>query len=93
VPCLSLGSGSADASGKNHLRWVAGPTIAEEISAADSLIHLWHGKDDRNISWKYSEQISALLPQVTTHWLEEEGHYSLPITHSERIVKQALGKE
>lgn len=64
-----------------------------EISAADSLIHLWHGKDDRNISWKYSEQISALLPQVTTHWLEDEGHYSLPITHSERIVKQALGKE
>lgn len=63
-----------------------------EVGEIDTLIHFWHGKDDRNISWKYSEQISRLMPRVTTHWLEHEGHYSLPITHMERIVQHALGK-
>jgi len=64
-----------------------------EVSRIDPLIHFWHGKEDRNISWKYSEQIAALMPHTTTHWLEKEGHYSLPITHIERIVKHALGHE
>lgn len=61
-----------------------------EVSCIDTLVHFWHGRDDRNISWKYSEQIAALMPHATTHWLENEGHYSLPITHAERIVKHAL---
>ncbi len=64
-----------------------------EISSVSPLIHLWHGKEDRNISWKYSQQLAELMPQVTTHWLENEGHYSLPITHAERIVKHALGRD
>lgn len=63
-----------------------------EVSSIDTRIHFWHGKEDQNISWKYSQQVSELMPHVTTQWLENEGHYSLPITHIERIVKQALGK-
>jgi len=61
-----------------------------EVSCIGTLIHFWHGKDDQNISWKYSEQVAALMPHVTTHWLEDEGHYSLPITHLEHIVQHAL---
>jgi hypothetical protein len=64
-----------------------------EVSSIETLIHFWHGKEDRNISWKYTEQISALMPHTTTHWFEHEGHYSLPIKHAEQIVKHALGKE
>lgn len=63
-----------------------------EVSTVTPLIHLWHGKEDRNISWKYSKQLADLMPHTTTHWLENEGHYSLPITHAESIVKNALGK-
>jgi pimeloyl-ACP methyl ester carboxylesterase len=66
---------------------------AFEVSRIDTLIHLWHGKEDRNISWKYSEQIAALMPHTTTHWLDKEGHYSLPITHLDRIIRHALGKD
>jgi pimeloyl-ACP methyl ester carboxylesterase len=64
-----------------------------EVSSIETPIHFWHGKEDKNISWKYSEQISALMPHTTTHWFEHEGHYSLPIIHAEQIVKHALGKE
>jgi pimeloyl-ACP methyl ester carboxylesterase len=62
-----------------------------ELNTVETLIHFWHGKDDRNISWKYSEQVAALMPNTTTHWLDNEGHYSLPIIHAERIVAHALG--
>lgn len=61
-----------------------------EVSSIDTLVHFWHGKEDRNISWKYSRQVAALMPHATTHWLEHDGHYSLPITHIEQIVRHAL---
>lgn len=61
-----------------------------EVSSINTLVHFWHGKEDRNISWKYSEQTAALMPHVTTHWIEKDGHYSLPITHIEEIVRNAL---
>lgn len=63
-----------------------------EVSAVNYLIHFWHGKEDRNIAWQYSEQLSSLMPHTTTRWLDHEGHYSLPINHLEDIIKQALGK-
>lgn len=63
-----------------------------EVSHIHMLVHFWHGKADRNISWKYSEQIAAIMPHVTTRWFEHEGHYSLPITHLEEIVRLAVGR-
>ncbi len=63
-----------------------------EVGAIGTLVHFWHGKEDRNISWKYSEQIAALMPHTTTHWLEKEGHYSLPIAHIDQILCHALEK-
>jgi pimeloyl-ACP methyl ester carboxylesterase len=63
-----------------------------EVGAIRTLVHFWHGKEDRNISWKYSEQVAALMPQSTTEWLEKDGHYSLPITHVDAILRKALGK-
>jgi pimeloyl-ACP methyl ester carboxylesterase len=61
-----------------------------EVSAVDYPIHFWHGKQDRNIDWRYTEQLAAIMPHTTTHWFEDEGHYSLPITHSEEIMRHAL---
>lgn len=66
---------------------------AFEVSRIETLVHFWHGQEDRNISWKYSQQIAALMPLTTTHWLEKEGHYSLPITHLDCIIRHALGKD
>jgi pimeloyl-ACP methyl ester carboxylesterase len=62
-----------------------------DVREVDYPIHFWHGKEDRNIHWRYSEQLAALLPRKTTHWLENEGHYSLPIMHAEEITRHALG--
>ena len=63
-----------------------------EVGDIGTLIHFWHGKQDRNIDWRYTEKLAGIMPHVTTHWLEDEGHYSLPVTHLDAILKQALGK-
>lgn len=61
-----------------------------EVSAITFPIHLWHGKKDRNIAWEYSALLAELMPHADTHWLENEGHYSLPIVHNDAILRHAL---
>lgn len=61
-----------------------------EVSSVHYLIHFWHGKEDRNIAWQYSEKLSSIMPHTTTRWLDHEGHYSLPVTHLDEILQQAL---
>ncbi len=61
-----------------------------EVSQINTPIHFWHGKQDRNIAWTYTEQLAELIPQAITHWSETDGHYSLPITHAEQILTTAL---
>jgi len=64
-----------------------------EVSQINFPIRFWHGKQDRNIAWTYTQQIAQLIPRAETHWSEIDGHYSLPITHSEQIIAAALQKE
>jgi pimeloyl-ACP methyl ester carboxylesterase len=63
-----------------------------EVSQIDFPIQFWHGKQDRNIAWTYTERIASLIPAATTVWSEIDGHYSLPITHAEQILAAALRK-
>lgn len=64
-----------------------------EVSQINFPIRFWHGKQDRNIAWTYTQQIATLIPQAETHWSELDGHYSLPITHAEQIIAAALQKD
>ena len=64
-----------------------------EVSQIHFPIRFWHGKQDRNIAWTYTQQISQLIAHAETHWSEIDGHYSLPITHAEQIIVAALQKD
>ena len=64
-----------------------------EVSQINFPIRFWHGKQDRNIAWTYTKQISQLIPHAETQWSEIDGHYSLPITHAEQIITAALHQE
>ncbi len=64
-----------------------------EVSRVHYPIQFWHGKQDRNIDWRYTEQLAAIMPQTRTHWSEHDGHYSLPIVRAEEIVRVALNAE
>ncbi len=49
-------------------------------------VHFWHGTADQNIPFKMAQHLAAQIPQAIPHWVEDEGHYSLPIHHSRSIL-------
>lgn len=63
-----------------------------EVSHINFPIRFWHGMQDRNIAWTYTERIASLIPAASTVWSEIDGHYSMPITHAEEVLDAALQK-
>jgi pimeloyl-ACP methyl ester carboxylesterase len=55
----------------------------EEISVP---VRFWHGKKDRSFNWKLARALSDRLPNCQARFVEEEGHYSLPIRHMREIL-------
>jgi pimeloyl-ACP methyl ester carboxylesterase len=53
-------------------------------------VDLWHGAQDRNLPLSMVRQIAARIPGATTHWLEDEGHYSLSINRTPEIIDSLL---
>jgi hypothetical protein len=47
---------------------------------------LWHGKADRSFSFLLAEQVASRLPNCRAYFVENEGHYSLPIRHVREIL-------
>ena len=50
-------------------------------------VRLWHGKQDRNFSWKLAEKLASGIPGCTARFVEDEGHYSLPIVRIREILE------
>lgn len=63
-----------------------------EVSRITLPVHFWHGKQDRNIDWTYTQRLASLIPHAVTHFSEHDGHYSLPVTHAEQILTTAMQK-
>ena len=52
-------------------------------------VRFWHGNLDTNFHYSLAEKLAARIPGAVIH-LREEGHYSLPIFHTEEIVSDLL---
>lgn len=53
-------------------------------------IHLWHGKKDWLLSPRMSIEMNRRIPASRLTLVDEEGHYSLPIKYTEKIVKDLI---
>ncbi|MHA3770168.1 alpha/beta fold hydrolase [Verrucomicrobiota bacterium sgz303538] len=53
-------------------------------------VRLWHGKDDRSFRWQLAKELAQKLPNCETHFVEHEGHYSLPIRHRREILENLM---
>lgn len=53
-------------------------------------VRLWHGRADASFSWRLAEALARRLPHCQTHFLEGEGHFSLPIRHRRAILTDLL---
>jgi len=53
-------------------------------------VRLWHGKQDRAFAICLAEEIANRLPNCKARFIENEGHYSLPIRHIREILRDLI---
>ena len=53
-------------------------------------VRLWHGKEDRAFSVRLAEQFANRLPNCKARFIENEGHYSLPIRRMREILQDLM---
>jgi len=60
------------------------------LEDVDVPVQLWHGTKDRAFSIQLAQEVAARLPNCTARYVEDEGHYSLPIRHVREILADLL---
>jgi pimeloyl-ACP methyl ester carboxylesterase len=53
-------------------------------------VRLWHGKEDRAFAVRLAEEIANRLPNCKSRFIQDEGHYSLPIRHMREILQDLI---
>jgi pimeloyl-ACP methyl ester carboxylesterase len=53
-------------------------------------VRLWHGKKDRSFSPAVAQEVAARLPNGVARYVENAGHYSLPIRNMPEILRDLL---
>ena len=53
-------------------------------------VRIWHGRKDHLVPYQHSEMLAKRIPGAELHLLPEEGHYSLPLTCINEILKPLL---
>ena len=53
-------------------------------------VRLWHGIEDRAFSVRLAEEIANRFPNCKARFIQNEGHYSLPIRHMREILKDLI---
>ena len=51
---------------------------------------LWHGKQDRAFSVHLAEEVAKRLPDCNARFIDNAGHYSLPIRHMREILEDLV---
>ncbi|HEY4283778.1 MAG TPA: alpha/beta hydrolase [Chthoniobacterales bacterium] len=53
-------------------------------------VRLWHGKQDRSFSFRLAEEVAKRLPDCSARYVDNAGHYSLPIRHMKEILQDLM---
>jgi pimeloyl-ACP methyl ester carboxylesterase len=53
-------------------------------------VRLWHGIEDRAFSVRLAEEIAKRFPNCKSRFIQNEGHYSLPIRHMREILEDLV---
>jgi pimeloyl-ACP methyl ester carboxylesterase len=60
------------------------------LEDVDVPVRLWHGKQDRAFSFRLAEEVANRLPNCRARYIENAGHYSLPIQHMHEILADLI---
>src|SRR2546430_1021318 len=53
-------------------------------------VRLWHGKQDRAFSVHLAQEVAKRLPDCNARFIDNAGHYSLPIRHMREILEDLV---
>ena len=53
-------------------------------------VRLWHGTQDRAFSVRLAEEVAKRLPDCTARFIDNAGHYSLPIRYMREILNDLI---
>jgi len=53
-------------------------------------VRLWHGVEDRAFAVRLAEEIANRFPNCKARFIQNEGHYSLPIRHMREILEDLI---
>src|SRR4030095_3928392 len=53
-------------------------------------VRLWHGTEDRAFAVRLAEEIANRFPNCKARFIQDEGHYSLPIRHMREILEDLI---
>jgi pimeloyl-ACP methyl ester carboxylesterase len=53
-------------------------------------VRLWHGIEDRAFAVRLAEEIANRFPNCEARFIQNEGHYSLPIRHIREILEDLI---
>jgi pimeloyl-ACP methyl ester carboxylesterase len=60
------------------------------LEEVDVPVRLWHGKKDRSFSYRVAEEVEKRLPSCTARYIDNAGHYSLPIRNMREILADLI---
>ena len=61
--------------------------VAEDVPVP---VRLWHGIEDRAFAVRLAEEIANRFPDCKARFIQNEGHYSLPIRHMCEILEDLI---
>jgi len=53
-------------------------------------VRLWHGIEDRAFAVRLAKEIANRFPNCKSRFIQNEGHYSLPIRHMHKILEDLM---
>lgn len=60
------------------------------LEDVDVPVRLWHGKQDRAFSFRVAEETAKRLPDCAARYVDNEGHFSLPIRNMSEILADLI---
>jgi pimeloyl-ACP methyl ester carboxylesterase len=63
-----------------------------ELSGISIPVQLWHGNADETVPILHGHALAELLPNCDTHFVDAEGHFSLPIDRADQILQHLLSR-
>ena len=58
-----------------------------DVTTVRTPCYLWHGEEDKTVPIEMARRLASLIPGCIAHFVPNEGHFSLPLRHSDSVLR------